>query len=126
MSKRGPSPFAALDTSLLRETQGDGKEAPGADGRRGRGTASAAAEPATDPVAATVRALKTVGKEIYYVRVTPDEKQRVADAIHAFGQRGIRTSVNEIGRIALNTLLEDYETNGASSLLARVLEGKRA
>src|SRR5262249_6805666 len=113
MTKQRSSPFAALDTALLRETQTDGAE--GASRARGRSKAP------EDPVIATRRALSTTGKEIYYVRVTPAEKQAVADLIHAFGQRGIRTSVTEIGRIALHQLLAEYEARGTESFLSRVL-----
>jgi hypothetical protein len=38
----------------------------------------------------------------------------------------VKTSVNEIGRIALNYLLADYEAHGERSFLGRVLASKRA
>ena len=79
-----------------------------------------------ETIAAIQQALKVVGKEIYYVRVTRDEKDKVDDLVHAFKRQGMRTSVNEIGRIALNNLLTDYETNGEQSVLGRVLASKRA
>jgi hypothetical protein len=80
----------------------------------------------TDPIEALRQAIKGIGKEIYYVRVTPAEKRRVEDVTHALKQQGIRTSANELGRIALNHLLADYEANGEESVLARVLADKRA
>jgi hypothetical protein len=131
MTEKTASPFAGLDTALLRETQSKaGSEA--AAERRRPARSQRAAEPApappeepADPIAAMQHALRTIGKEIYYIRVTPAEKRRIDDLAHALKQQGIRTSANEIGRIALNHLLADFDAHGDQSVLARVLEAKR-
>jgi hypothetical protein len=127
MTNKPASPFAGLDTSLLRETQADGgADAPtGPTRRRGRqpGAAESVPVPAimTDPIAASRQALKTIGKEIYYLRITPAEKQHLSEVIHALSERGIRTSATEVGRIALNSLLAEYAAHGDDSVLVRVL-----
>jgi len=79
-----------------------------------------------DPLDALQQNLKTIGKEIYYVRITPEEKARIEDVLHALKRRGMRTSANELGRIALNQLLADYEAQGEESILIRVLSRMRA
>jgi hypothetical protein len=79
-----------------------------------------------DEIGAIQQALKAIGKEIYYIRVTPEEKGRVEDIIYTFKRQGVKTSVNEIGRIALNYLLADYDAHGEHSFLGRVLATKRA
>ncbi len=76
-----------------------------------------------DDIIATIRgAVRVVGKEAATYRFSPDEKARVAEIIYAYKRQGIRTSENEISRIALNFVFQDYEENGEGSLLARVLE----
>ncbi len=65
--------------------------------------------------------LKRLGKEVLYVRLTPEEKTEVSDIEYTYERQGIKTSGNEVGRIALNFLLRDYKTNGEQSILAKVL-----
>ncbi len=65
--------------------------------------------------------VKSIGKEVLYVRLTPEEKNQVTDIEYTYQRQGIKTSGNEIGRIALNYLLADYKTNGEESILAKVL-----
>lgn len=68
------------------------------------------------------RALKPQGKEVSYVRLTQAEKDQLADIIYSYKRQGIRTTETEIGRIALNFLMEDYKQHGKASVLARLLE----
>jgi hypothetical protein len=68
------------------------------------------------------KVVKTVGREVSFVRLTPDEKQQLADIMYSFKRRGIKTSENEINRIAVNFMLKDYQANGNSSILARVID----
>lgn len=75
-----------------------------------------------DMIAAIRGAVRVVGKEAATYRFSPDEKARVAEIIYAYKRQGIRTSENEISRIALNFVFQDYEENGESSVLAQVLE----
>ncbi len=68
------------------------------------------------------KSVKSVGREILYVRLTPDEKNQLVDIVYTYKRQGMKTSENEINRIAVNFLLEDYKSNGQASILARVIE----
>jgi hypothetical protein len=67
------------------------------------------------------KTLKLIGKEVLYVRLTQEEKSQVTDIEYTYQRQGIKTSGNEIGRIALNVLLADYKANGEQSILAKML-----
>jgi hypothetical protein len=71
----------------------------------------------------TIRKIvKNPGKEeVLYVRLSKEEKDKLADISYTYKRQGIRTSDNEVVRVALNALLEDYRTNGANSLLAIII-----
>jgi len=147
MSDQAGSPFSGLDKALLRSTQVRPVEAvvmpkgeslnasPPTDSKppksrkaapRPQSAPSATPTTRSDPLDEMQQSLKTIGKEIYYVRVTPDEKARIEDVLHALKRRGLRTSANELGRIALNQLLADYEAQGEKSVLVRILARMRA
>lgn len=68
------------------------------------------------------KSVKALGKEVSFVRLTPEEKNQVVDIVYTYRRQGVRTSENEIHRIALNFLLSDFKANGKSSVLARVIE----
>ena len=68
------------------------------------------------------RAVKEFGKEAATHRFTPEEKKAIADIIYAYKGRGIKTSENEITRIAVNFLLNDYQENGENGVLDRILK----
>lgn len=70
----------------------------------------------------TRRAVKKVGKEAATYRFTVEEKQALATIVHEYRQQGIRTSDNELTRIALNYLLEDYRRNKKESILSCILQ----
>ncbi len=75
-----------------------------------------------DDVVETIRkAVKTPGKEVSFVRLTAEEKAQLADIVYTYKRQGKKTSENEINRIAINYILEDYRANGERSILARVL-----
>jgi hypothetical protein len=75
-----------------------------------------------DTTIETVRkAVKQFGKEAATHRFTVEEKKLIADIIYAYRSSGIKTSENEIARIAVNILAEDYRQNGQNSVLDRVL-----
>lgn len=67
------------------------------------------------------KTVKTVGKEVTFVRLTVEEKNQLSEIAYAYKRQGIKTSENEISRIAINFLLEDYKANGEASILAKVL-----
>jgi hypothetical protein len=63
---------------------------------------------------------------VSFVRLTPEEKGHLADLVYTYKRQGIKTSENEINRIAVNYILSDYVENGAESVLARVIAALRA
>ena len=76
-----------------------------------------------EAVVETIRkAVRQLGKEDATYRFTAEEKKALADIVYSYGSGGIRTSQNEITRIAINWLLEDYREAGRASVLARVLD----
>lgn len=70
----------------------------------------------------TRRAVKQFGKEAATHRFTLEEKRALKAIEHEYSEKGIRTSENEITRIAINYMVEDYRSNGEKSVLARVVE----
>ena len=79
-----------------------------------------------DAVEAIRKIVKTLGREVSFVRLTPEEKGALAEVVYAYKRQGIKTTENEINRIAINALLADYHAHGDASLLARVLAALRA
>lgn len=67
-------------------------------------------------------AVKTLGKEAATYRFTLAEKKALADVVYTYKRSGTRTSENELTRIAVNWLLDEYRRNGQTSVLASVLE----
>ena len=76
----------------------------------------------TDIIEIVRKAVKQVGKEAATHRFTLEEKQQLADIEYTYRRQGIRTSENEITRIAINYFVEDYRLHGENSLLAKVLK----
>lgn len=72
------------------------------------------------------KVVKDTGKDVAYVRLTSAEKRRLEDAVDAFRRLDAKTSENEILRIALGWLLEDYQARAQSSVLAKVIEALNA
>ncbi len=68
------------------------------------------------------KAVKEFGKEAATHRFTVDEKKEIADLIYTYKSRGVKTSENEIARIAINFIVEDYRDNGENSVLHKILE----
>src|SRR3954467_2130242 len=68
------------------------------------------------------KAVKHIGKEAATHRFTLDEKNHLADIEYTYKRQGIKTSENEITRIAINYFVEDYRKNGEQSLLAKILK----
>lgn len=78
-----------------------------------------------DFIKAIRKTVRQVGKEVLFVRVSPEEKHTLGSIVYSFNElyrgEGRKTSENEVGRIGLNFLLEDYRENGNNSILAQVL-----
>jgi len=68
------------------------------------------------------KAVRQIGKEAATHRFTLEEKNKLADIEYSYRRQGIRTSENEITRIAINYFIEDYQKNGEQSLLAMILK----
>lgn len=75
-----------------------------------------------EPLLLLVRkAVKTFGKEAATHRFTQAEKNAIAEVVYGYRSRGIRTSENEIARIAINYLVYDYQRRGEASILHQCL-----
>lgn len=75
-----------------------------------------------EPLVSMVRkAVKTFGKEAATHRFTQAEKNAIAEVVYGYRSRGIRTSENEIARIAINYLVYDYQRRGQASILHQCL-----
>jgi len=74
-----------------------------------------------DLIQAVRKTLKAQGKEVAFTRITPEEKGRLADILYTYKRHGRKTTENEITRIAINYLLEDYMAHGDLSILASIL-----
>lgn len=68
------------------------------------------------------KAVKQVGKEAATQRLTLEEKQALADIEYSYKRQGIKTSGNEIMRIATNYIVKDYRKNGENSILAHIIK----
>ena len=80
-----------------------------------------------DTTVETVRlAVKDIGKEAATHRFTMAEKEAIAAIVYAYKRRGVRTSENEITRIAVHMLLQDHQAESDESLLERVLQALNA
>lgn len=68
-----------------------------------------------DSIETIRKSVKQVGKEEFYLRLTPAEKSEVAKVVFTFNElsvgEGRKISANDIGRIALHHLLIDYHEN---------------
>lgn len=68
------------------------------------------------------KAVRQLGKEAATYRFTKAEKEELANIVFGYRQKGIRTTENEISRIAINFLLQDYHERGDQSVLELVLQ----
>ena len=88
--------------------------------------ASTIAETQEELIETLRKTVKRLGKEVTYVRLTPEEKAQLADIIYTYKRQGTKTSENEIARIGLNCLIADYQANGEESVLAQVIASLNA
>lgn len=70
-------------------------------------------------------AVKELGKEAATYRFTKTEKDALRDLVYIYGRQGLKTSENEIARIAINWLFEDNKTSGEQSIIYLVLQALR-
>jgi len=71
------------------------------------------------------KAVKEFGKEAATHRFTLTEKRAVASVAHTLNMQGIRTTENEITRIAINFVIDEFNRNGKDSLLGLVQKKKK-
>ena len=67
------------------------------------------------------KTVKLFGKEPSTHRLTLEEKKAITDIIYSYKNRGIKTNENEIARIAINFVINDYRQNGENSILHKVI-----
>jgi hypothetical protein len=100
------------------------------DSNRASARASMLANFQDDTIETIRKTVKQVGKDTLFVRLTTDEKHQITSVVYALNEmyrgEGRKTSENEIGRIGVNFLLEDYKANGEQSILAKVLAALNA
>ena len=86
-------------------------------------TVSSTANPnPLSPIEYTRRAVKQLGKEAATHRFTVEEKRALKAIEHEYSEKGVRTSENEITRVAINYIVEDFKAKRDKSILAQVLE----
>ncbi len=89
--------------------------------QQARSLASTLAQVPDEAIGAIRRAVKVPGKEVSFVRLTAEEKAQLADIVYTYKRQGKKTTENEINRIAVNYMVQDYKANGEQSVLARVI-----
>ncbi|MBN2366683.1 MAG: hypothetical protein JXL67_10985 [Calditrichaeota bacterium] len=77
-------------------------------------------------IATIARSVREVGKEVSTYRLTVQEKETLAEIIYYFRRGKCRLSENEIARIAINILIEDFKTDKKSCMLSRIAEVMKA
>ena len=65
------------------------------------------------------KAVKDAGKESATYRFTPGGKKSPLELTFTYKVSGFKTSENELTRIAINFVLEDYKQNGRNRFLRK-------
>lgn len=125
-----PAPLSQTSNQQFPETVKKSVREKKKDFKQASMSASTLADNDDDMVEAVRTKVKQLGKEVVFLRLKPDEKSELSDLVYTLNQlhRGEykKTTENEIGRIGLNYLLEDYKQNGERSILARVIKALNA
>jgi hypothetical protein len=74
-----------------------------------------------DRVTTLGSAVQELGTRRTTIRFSRPEKTALKEIIHTYDRRDIRTTENELTRIAVNWLVEDYREQGERSVLAQVV-----
>jgi hypothetical protein len=72
------------------------------------------------------KTVRMIGREVAFTRLTPAEKQQLAEIVYTYKRQGIKTSENEVVRVAVAFLLADYQESNRESVLARVIDALNA
>jgi hypothetical protein len=102
------------------------KIAPKKASRQDRKRASTLASNQEEMIETLRKTVKSLGNKVSYTRLTTEEKGRIADIIYTYKRQGVKTSENEINRIAINFLVEDFHAHGEDSMLAKVIDALNA
>lgn len=108
-------------TSRARRKPNHDSDAVMLDSQHDNDTASALASYPASVIETIRKIVKVPGKDVSFVRLTSGEKDQLVDIVYTYKRQGKKTTENEINRIAVNFILADYKTNGANSILARVI-----
>lgn len=68
------------------------------------------------------KSVKEFGKEAATHRFTLAEKRAIAHIVHSLNMQGIRTTENEITRIAINFVIDEFNRQEKDSFLGLVLQ----
>lgn len=68
------------------------------------------------------KSVKEFGKEAATHRFTLAEKRAIANIVHSLNMQGIRTTENEITRIAINFVIDEFNRQEKDSILGLVLQ----
>ena len=77
-------------------------------------------------IATITKSIRETGKEVCTYRLTQKEKTALVEIIYHFRMRNCRLSENEIARIAINFLIEDFNTDKKHSMLSSIIEAMKA
>jgi len=72
------------------------------------------------------KSVREVGKEVCTYRLTQREKTSLVEIIYHYRMRNNRLSENEIARIAINFLIEDFKADKKDCILSRITEAMKA
>ena len=107
-----------VTTARLPDAAADRRHDSAASRRRG---AAAAREGARDRATALAQGVQELGTKRTTIRFSRSEKAALREIVHTYDRREIRTTENELTRIAVSWLVEDYRELGEGSVLARVV-----
>ena len=77
-------------------------------------------------IASISKVTREIGKEASTYRLTNKEKTALVEIIYHFRMRNVRLTENEIARIAINFIIDDFKYQKKDSILARVIDFLKA
>jgi len=72
------------------------------------------------------KAIREIGKEVCTYRLTEKEKTSLVEIIYHYRMRKYRLSENEIARIAINFIIQDFNSNKKDCILSRIIDLQKA
>jgi hypothetical protein len=70
--------------------------------------------------------IRETGKEVCTYRLTQKEKTALVEIIYHFRMRTFRLTENEIARIAINFIIEDFKADKKDCMLSSIVEAMKA